>query len=56
MNRLASVTSPYLLQYADNLVDWWQWGEDAFAEARRRLISMIMLTVATTSCLSGRRS
>ncbi|MFJ9390791.1 DUF255 domain-containing protein [Nocardioides sp. NPDC101246] len=25
-NRLASATSPYLLQYAENPVDWWEWG------------------------------
>ena len=35
-NRLSAATSPYLLQHADNPVDWWEWGEDAFAEARRR--------------------
>ncbi|MEY9929998.1 uncharacterized protein YyaL (SSP411 family) [Catenulispora sp. GP43] len=36
MNRLADATSPYLLQHADNPVDWYPWGEEAFAEARRR--------------------
>ncbi len=35
-NRLAGATSPYLLQHADNPVDWWEWGDEAFAEARRR--------------------
>ena len=35
-NRLKSATSPYLLQHADNPVDWWPWGDEAFAEARRR--------------------
>ena len=34
-NRLAQETSPYLLQHADNPVDWYAWGEDAFAEAKR---------------------
>ena len=34
MNRLAQETSPYLLQHADNPVEWYAWGEDAFAEAR----------------------
>ena len=34
-NRLAGATSPYLLQHKDNPVDWWEWGEEAFAEARR---------------------
>ncbi len=33
-NRLASETSPYLLQHAGNPVDWYPWGEDAFARAR----------------------
>ena len=32
-NRLANETSPYLLQHADNPVDWQPWGEAAFAEA-----------------------
>lgn len=34
MNRLAAATSPYLLQHKDNPVDWHEWGEEAFAEAR----------------------
>ncbi len=34
MNRLAGETSPYLLQHADNPVDWYPWGEEAFAFAR----------------------
>jgi uncharacterized protein YyaL (SSP411 family) len=34
MNRLAGETSPYLLQHADNPVDWYPWGEEAFARAR----------------------
>ncbi len=33
-NRLAREASPYLLQHADNPVDWFAWGEDAFARAR----------------------
>ncbi len=33
-NRLANATSPYLLQHADNPVDWYPWGEEAFARAR----------------------
>ena len=35
MNRLAGETSPYLRQHADNPVDWYPWGEEAFARARR---------------------
>ena len=34
MNRLAQETSPYLLQHADNPVDWHPWGEEAFGRAR----------------------
>src|SRR3954447_8972103 len=34
-NRLAGATSPYLLQHAENPVDWWEWGPEAFAQARR---------------------
>jgi uncharacterized protein YyaL (SSP411 family) len=34
MNRLAQETSPYLLQHAGNPVDWYAWGEEAFARAR----------------------
>src|SRR3712207_7276467 len=33
-NRLAQETSPYLLQHKDNPVDWYPWGEEAFARAR----------------------
>ena len=34
-NRLAGETSPYLLQHADNPVDWYPWGDEALARARR---------------------
>ena len=34
-NRLSDATSPYLLQHADNPVDWWEWEPAAFEEARR---------------------
>src|SRR5215217_2660159 len=33
-NRLAQETSPYLLQHADNPVDWYPWGEEALSRAR----------------------
>jgi uncharacterized protein YyaL (SSP411 family) len=33
-NRLAAETSPYLLQHAENPVDWYPWGDEAFARAR----------------------
>jgi uncharacterized protein YyaL (SSP411 family) len=42
MNRLGTATSPYLLQHADNPVDWWPWGEEAFAEARRRDVPLLV--------------
>ena len=34
MNHLQNETSPYLLQHKDNPVDWYPWGEEAFARAR----------------------
>jgi uncharacterized protein YyaL (SSP411 family) len=48
-NRLTDATSPYLLQHADNPVDWWQWGDEAFAEARRRDVP-ILLSVGYAAC------
>ncbi len=48
-NRLAAATSPYLLQHADNPVDWWEWGEEAFEEARRREIP-IFLSIGYSAC------
>ncbi|SEK39275.1 thioredoxin domain-containing protein [Nonomuraea pusilla] len=49
MNRLGSATSPYLLQHAGNPVDWWPWGEDAFAEARRRDVPLL-ISVGYSAC------
>lgn len=48
-NRLALSTSPYLLQHADNPVDWFPWGEEAFAEAKRRDVP-IFLSVGYSAC------
>ncbi|MEZ5092025.1 thioredoxin domain-containing protein [Nocardioides sp.] len=48
-NRLASATSPYLLQHADNPVDWWEWGPEAFAEARARNVP-VLLSVGYAAC------
>ncbi len=48
-NRLASATSPYLLQHADNPVDWWEWGPGAFDEARRRGVP-VLLSVGYAAC------
>ena len=49
VNRLKSATSPYLLQHADNLVDWWPWCDEAFAEARRRDLP-VLLSVGYSAC------
>ncbi len=49
VNRLADSTSPYLLQHKDNPVDWWPWGEEAFAEARRRDVP-VLLSVGYAAC------
>ena len=48
-NRLANATSPYLLQHAENPVDWWEWGPEAFEEARRR-DAPILLSVGYAAC------
>ncbi|MFE2643739.1 thioredoxin domain-containing protein [Streptomyces nigra] len=48
-NRLAHETSPYLLQHADNPVDWWPWSEEAFEEARRS-DRPVLLSVGYSSC------
>jgi uncharacterized protein YyaL (SSP411 family) len=48
-NRLANATSPYLLQHKDNPVDWHEWGEEAFAEARERDVP-ILLSVGYSAC------
>src|SRR5215207_8718860 len=48
-NRLADATSPYLLQHADNPVDWWEWSPEAFEEARRRGVP-VLLSVGYAAC------
>jgi uncharacterized protein len=48
-NRLAAATSPYLLQHADNPVDWREWGEEAFAEARERGVP-VLVSVGYAAC------
>ncbi len=48
-NRLAGETSPYLLQHADNPVDWYPWGEEAFARARE-LDRPIFLSIGYATC------
>jgi uncharacterized protein YyaL (SSP411 family) len=48
-NRLARATSPYLLQHQDNPVNWWPWGQEAFDEARRRDVP-VLLSVGYAAC------
>ncbi len=49
MNRLASETSPYLLQHAENPVDWYPWGEEALARAREE-DRPILLSIGYSAC------
>lgn len=48
-NRLAEARSSYLRQHASNPVDWWEWGPEAFAEATRRDVP-VLLSVGYASC------
>ncbi|GAB08864.1 hypothetical protein GOARA_021_01010 [Gordonia araii NBRC 100433] len=48
-NRLATATSPYLRQHADNPVEWWEWCDEAFAEAARRDVP-VLLSVGYAAC------
>ncbi|MBI2709491.1 MAG: thioredoxin domain-containing protein [Actinobacteria bacterium] len=48
-NRLAGETSPYLRQHAGNPVDWWPWCDEAFEEARRRDVP-VLLSVGYSAC------
>jgi uncharacterized protein YyaL (SSP411 family) len=48
-NRLALETSPYLLQHAHNPVNWFPWGDEAFAEARR-LGRPVFLSIGYSTC------
>jgi len=48
-NRLFFEKSPYLLQHADNPVDWYPWGEDAFGRARRE-DKPIFLSIGYSTC------
>ncbi|MCY3832050.1 MAG: thioredoxin domain-containing protein, partial [Chloroflexi bacterium] len=49
MNRLKDETSPYLLQHADNPVDWYPWGDAAFRVAQER-DKPILLSVGYSAC------
>ena len=48
-NRLAASTSPYLLQHADNPVDWWPWCQEAL-DLARRLDRPILLSIGYSAC------
>ncbi|MCH7976209.1 MAG: DUF255 domain-containing protein, partial [Bacteroidetes bacterium] len=49
MNRLSESSSPYLLMHADNPVDWYPWGEEAF-EAARAQDKPIFLSIGYATC------
>ncbi len=48
-NRLATESSPYLRQHADNPVDWWPWTAEAFAEAKRRNVP-VFVSIGYAAC------
>src|SRR5436305_12677 len=48
-NRLAHETSPYLLQHAHNPVDWYPWGPEAFAKAKKE-DKLVFLSIGYSSC------
>lgn len=48
-NRLSEASSAYLRAHADNPVDWWEWGEEAFAEAKRRDVP-VFVSAGYASC------
>lgn len=48
-NRLINETSPYLLQHAHNPVDWFPWGEEAFAKAKEE-DKLVLISVGYSAC------
>jgi len=48
-NRLASAVSPYLRSHAGNPVDWFEWGAEAFAEAERRQVP-VLVSIGYATC------
>jgi uncharacterized protein YyaL (SSP411 family) len=48
-NRLSKESSPYLLQHAHNPVDWYPWGEEAFAKAKKEG-KLVFLSIGYSSC------
>jgi len=49
-NHLQDEHSPYLQQHADNPVDWYPWGDEAFEKARKEN-KAIFLSIGYSSCL-----
>lgn len=49
MNRLKDASSPYLLQHRDNPVHWWEWGPEAFAEARAKN-KPVLISIGYAAC------
>src|SRR6195952_1180749 len=49
VNRLSTAISPYLRSRADNPVDWFSWGEEAFAEAMSRDVP-VLLSIGYSTC------
>src|SRR6195952_500693 len=49
VNRLSTAISPYLRSRADNPVDWFSWGEEAFAEAKRRDVP-VLVSIGYSTC------
>ncbi|MFW5735750.1 MAG: thioredoxin domain-containing protein [Halanaerobium sp.] len=49
LNHLKNETSPYLKQHADNPVDWYPWGKEAFEEAERRGVP-VFLSIGYSTC------
>src|SRR4029077_2128517 len=49
MNRLANSTSPYLLQHANNPVDWYPWGDEAFAKAKAEN-KLVLVSIGYSAC------
>jgi len=48
-NRLAAETSPYLLQHANNPVDWYPWGDEAFAKAKAEN-KLVLVSIGYSAC------
>src|SRR4051795_4173281 len=48
-DRVGHAPSPYLLQHADNPVDWWEWSPKAFEEARERNVP-VLLSIGYAAC------